>query len=123
MISIQLIDTKSPVPNGRVAKQNFITPIGIPDHAWKCTIRSPGISWPRTTCLLAVWWFPWILRKQNPINANGGTNQQGKGSVNYWSMNYCLSASPTGLKRSFVTPEKCCAFYLNQDSKYTMNHL
>jgi hypothetical protein len=35
-----------------------------------------------------------------------------RGPVNYWSMNYCLSASPTGLKRSFVIPERML-FYLN----------
>jgi hypothetical protein len=79
MISIQLIDTKNaPVPNGRELRNKILLrPIGIPDHAWKCTIRSLGTLWPlKTMSLSAVWyWFPWILRNQNPINANGGRDE------------------------------------------------
>jgi hypothetical protein len=47
------------------------------------------------------------------------TRQIGKLLVN----NYCLFCKSNGIKEVVVTSENAVPFYLNQDSKYTMNHL
>jgi hypothetical protein len=77
MISIQLIDTKNACTKWKgIAKQNFITSIGIPDHAWEMHDKKSWhfVAVENDVVIGCVVLVP-LLRNQNPINANGGRDE------------------------------------------------